>query len=411
MLQINCVYKKGSTGKIVYDVNCGMQDRGDESVVCYGRGDKHREKNVYKTCTELYSKWNNLLSRISGIMYGGCLISTNALFRVIKKENPDVVHVHCINGYFVNIYWLISFLKKRKIKTLLTLHAEFMYTGNCGHSFECDKWETGCGKCPRLKKETKSFYFDNTALSWIKMKKAFEGFDDNLIVSSVSPWLQERAQRSPILRDKKHITILNGIDTSVFRIHQSDSLKSEFGIENKKVVFHVTASFSTDKSHIKGGYYVLKMARRFFESGSDVVFLVAGQHGEISDIPPNIIFLGNISDQNKLAEFYSMADLTLLTSKKETFSMIVAESLCCGTPVVGFEAGAPEMITIKEYSSFISYGDEEELFNQINLYLEDTSFDKSTISDAAKMRYDKDVMIERYRNVYNQLIKQRNQQS
>lgn len=407
ILQINCVYKKGSTGKIVYDIHCSLQNNGCESIVCYGRGEKIRENNVYKTCGELYSKFNNLVSRITGIMYGGCFFSTNTLINIIKRERPDVVHVHCINGYFVNIYRLMSYLNQNRIKTILTLHSEFMYTANCGHSFECNKWETGCGSCPRLRKETKSFYFDNTAFSWKKMRKAFVGFDD-LIVTSVSPWLQERAQRSPILQGKKHMTILNGIDTSVFRMHDKKTLEYESGFENKKIIFHATAYFCSDKDHIKGGYYVLEMAKRFLNIDNRVLFLIAGKHEDMGEVPENIVFLGNISDQDKLAEYYSLADVTLLASKKETFSMIVAESLCCGTPVVGFEAGAPELITIKEFSSFVSYGDCDKLFNELNLYLNHENIDKQTISHIADLKYGKDVMVKEYEAVYKELARDEN---
>ena len=127
VLQVNCVYNTGSTGKIMYDIHTELLNNGHESVICYGRGAKTHDANVYKTCGELYSKFNNLLSRFTGIMYGGCFFSTNKLISVIKKEKPDIVHIHCINNHFVNIYRLVTFLKKSGIKTVLTLHAEFMH--------------------------------------------------------------------------------------------------------------------------------------------------------------------------------------------------------------------------------------------------------------------------------------------
>lgn len=399
LLQINCVYNKDSTGKIVYDIHCGLLSDGYDSVVCYGRGQKSNDKKVIKTSGELYSKFNNLLSRFTGIMYGGCFFSTNALINVIKKQNPDIVHLHCINGYFVNIYKLIQFLKKSKIKTVLTLHAEFMYTANCGHAFECEKWKTGCGKCPRFKEETLSLFLDSTALSFKKMKKAFEGFE-NLTVVSVSSWLKERAETSAILGDKNHTVVLNGIDTNVFSPRNRNDIKQDLGLENKKIVFHATAFFSASKEHLKGGGYVTSMAERFLKQDENVVFLVAGKHEPLHNMPSNIIFLGNLTDQNKLAEYYSAADVTLLTSKRETFSMIVAESLCTGTPVVGFEAGAPERITIDEYSSFVPYGDEDELFNKLNFWLNKKDIDKSAISDAAKLKYGKEIMINEYKKIY-----------
>ena len=126
VLQINCVYNTGSTGKIMYDIHRGLLSKGIESVICYGRGEKTSDKYVYKTCGELYSKINNLATRFTGLMYGHCMLSTAKLISVIKKEKPDVVHLHCINGYFVNIYRIVDWLKKNNIRTILTLHAEFI---------------------------------------------------------------------------------------------------------------------------------------------------------------------------------------------------------------------------------------------------------------------------------------------
>ena len=217
ILQVNCVYRKGSTGKIVYDIHTELQRQGICSIVCYGRGKKCIEQNVYKVCPEWYSKLNNLWSRISGLMYGGLYFSTHKLIQIIERENPDIVHLQCINGYFVNIYKIVEYLNLHNIKTILSLHAEFMFTANCGHAFECEKWKTGCGHCPRFRQETKSLFIDGTHLSWKLMKNAFDGFGDRLIVTSVSPWLENRARQSPILSDVRHVTVMNGLDTNVFK--------------------------------------------------------------------------------------------------------------------------------------------------------------------------------------------------
>lgn len=397
ILQVNCVYGNGSTGKIVRDIHRALQLRGFESVVCYGRGMKAVEPNVYKTCTELFGKANNLISRVTGLMYGGCFFSTRKLERVIEKENPDLVHLHCINGYFVNIYHLVQWLKQKKIKTVLTLHAEFMHTANCGHALECEKWKTGCGNCPRLRQETLSFFLDNTALSYKKMKAAFDGFSDDLKVVSVSPWLAERAKQSPILGDKHHSVILNGIDTGIFCPAETDALRKEFDLTDEKILFHATADFQDDPQHLKGGYYILRLAERL--AHDHVKIFVAGNHPAGMKVPENVILLGKIADQKRLAEFYTMADLTVLTSRRETFSLVTAESLCCGTPVAGFEAGAPEMITIPEFSRFCTWSDLDALEENVRSLL-DTAFDRRQIAEAAANKYSKDAMCEEYVQTY-----------
>lgn len=405
VLQVNCVYKKGSTGKITYDIHTELLKRGIESVVCYGRGEKVTEDHVYKTCGELYSKVNHLAARVSGVMYGGCYFSTRKLISIIKKEKPDVVHLQCVNGYFVNIYRLVEWLKANRIRTVVTLHAEFMYTGGCGHSIDCNQWSTrqGCGhsrKCPRWRAETKSMFFDRTGTMWKRMKKAFDGFDEGIVITSVSPWLMNRAFVSPIFSEKDHRVVLNGLDTSVFREYETEGLKKELGLTKEKIIFHATPEFNLNLQHIKGGYYVNELAKRFL--GKNVKFVVAGFYPSGVEVADNILLLGKIIDQKKLAKLYSMADATLLTSKKETFSMVTAESLCCGTPVVGFKAGAPEQIALEEYSRFVEYGNVDALERaMVEMLGEDLN--SANICKTALRTYAKDVMCENYIKIYMEL--------
>ena len=399
VLQVNCVYKKGSTGKITYDLHKGLLNAGIESVVCYGRGELVKEPGVYKTCPEWYSKLNNAWSRVTGIMYGACFFSTNKLISIIKQEKPDIVHLQCINGYFVNIYRLVEWLKNNHIKTVLTLHAEFMYTANCGHALECERWQTGCGSCPRRKAETKSIFFDGTAKSWRRMKKAFDGFEKDLIVTSVSPWLEQRAKQSPIFERMQHCVVYNGLDTSIFHPYRTTELRQSLNCEGKKVVFHATPVFSPDPNHLKGGYYVLELAKRM----PKVQFIVAGPYVQGIEVPENVTLLGRVEDQTKLAKLYSMADATLLTSKRETFSMVTAESLCCGTPVVGFKAGGPEGIAIPEYSRFVEYGDIEQFARCVCAFL---SQDRNiaAVADIAHKEYATEMMVQNFAAIYKRLM-------
>lgn len=122
------------------------------------------------------------------------------------------------------------------------------------------------------------------------------------------------------------------------------------------------------------------------------------------DIPSNVTLLGSLADQETLAKFYSISDITILTSKKETFSMVTAESLCCGTPIVGFKAGAPETISNPEYSRWVDY---EDIMSLRNAVLEVLKLDinKEELSKLSMLLYDRKVMVENYINVYNRLLK------
>jgi glycosyltransferase involved in cell wall biosynthesis len=235
------------------------------------------------------------------------------------------------------------------------------------------------------------------------MKRAFDDFKENLIIASVSPWVMERAKLSPILADKKHVVVLNGLDTDVFHHYPNHHIRAELGIKNdEKVIFHATPNFTDNPNHIKGGRFVIELAKRM----PHVRFVIAGSiYGDPPRVPSNVLLLGAVTDSHKLAMLYSMADITLLTSKKETFSMVCAESLSCGTPVVGFQAGAPEQISLPEYSSFVEYGNVDLLSTETSKMISKV-FDHREIAKKAKEKYSKEVMSQNYIRLYKSILTQ-----
>jgi len=187
------------------------------------------------------------------------------------------------------------------------------------------------------------------------MKNSFEDFNKNLIITSVSEWLGNRAKEAPIFNGKDICVVENGIDTKdVFYFQEYNEVKEKLEIKTEKILLYVTACFTDDVDDIKGGRYILEIAKKLEKENIKIV--VISNVSKNMNIPNNIINIGRVTDQRELAKYYSMADLTVLVSKKETFSMICAESLACGTPVVGFKAGAPETISLQEFSTFVEYG-------------------------------------------------------
>ena len=175
-------------------------------------------------------------------------------------------------------------------------------------------------------------------------------------------------------------------------------MKQELGYSPlERVILHVTPNLLAP---IKGGKYVMELARLM----TDVNFIIVGAKGSVPfDIPKNVRIVRHTSSKQELAKYYSMADLTLLTSQKESFSMVTAESLCCGTPVVGFKAGAPETISILEYSEFVDYGDTDTLKNVLYKWLA-MDINKNVVSKTAILRYDAERMYERYNSYYVDII-------
>lgn len=397
VMQINCFYPGGSTGKIVADIHNWLKENGHESRIIYGL-EYSSDPDAMKAAPEVIRKIQSLRARITGYAYGGCLIGTASILCKIKAFQPDVVHLHCVNAFMVNVYRLLDYLKKNDIPTVFTIHAEFPYTAGCSHAVECTKWLTGCRHCEKIGNERPaSWFFDRSNREWKLMQRAYRGFD-KLVLCTVSDWLRDRAIQSPFYHDKRVVTVLNGLNTNVFKFKDTQELRNRLELKPQtKIILHVTPSFS---NRIKGGKHVLEMANRM--TGEDVVFLVVGAKNLSIEVPSNVRLIAHTKDQDELATYYSMADVCLLTSLRETFSMVCAESLCCGTPVVGFKAGAPETISIPEYSEFVEQGDDDALEEALRRWLYQRH-EASMISEEAKNKYACTIMAEKYYSIYDSL--------
>lgn len=408
ILLVNCTYKEGSTGKIVYDCADYYRRQGHEVIVAYGSSSNKEsgfcDTQVHQIRTMAEARLHVRLVYLGLVMqYGGMHLAYFRLTRLIEREKPDVVHLHCINGYTVNIFRTLRFLSRNGIPTVVTHHGEFYYTGNCGSAFECTSFiSKQCVGCQSLRFATGTPLVDYAHRSWKRMKRAFDGFDKGkLVFTAVSPWVRERSMLSPIVNGHRCEIVKNGLNTRIFKYHPGQQLINQ-RVPNvtSKVVLHVTGQFAPeDKEHLKGGWYVVELAKQM----PDTTFVVVATTKIISHpLPGNIFIWGSAKDQDELASLYASADVTIITSRRETFSMIVAESLCCGTPVVGFKAGGPESIAMEGYCSFVRFGRVEELAAEVKRMKEKT-IDKRDLSEIACREYDRDVMSEGYLKTYHSI--------
>jgi len=394
LIDVNC--KHSSTGKIVYDLYTELNNQGHEAAICYGRGPLVTEKNIFKFGIDIETYFHAFMTRVTGLTGVYSPISTRRLINFIELFQPDVVHIHELHAYFVNIAPVMNYLKLKNIKTVWTFHCEFMYTGKCGHAHDCNNWKTECNSCPQLHEYPKSIWLDFTKYMFNRKKKLFSDFNKLTIVTP-SNWLADRVRLS-FLKDKEIKVIHNGIDTqNTFYPREYKHLKSKHNLIEEKIILAVAPNLMSDA---KGGKWVLKLAQLL--QSENIKFILIGVDNLSKDYGDNIIALGRTTDQVELAEYYSMADLTLLTSLKETFSLVSAESLACGTPVVGFDSGAPNEIAPEGYGMFVEYGDVESLSENVYHFFCDEEILKSKNECAkyGKEKYSKLSMIKGYLNLY-----------
>ena len=101
IVQINVVCN-GSTGKIMCDIAKKCEKKGYKTYCFFGRGIANKELKCIKIGNKFSTYVHVLLARL-GFNGHGSYFVTKKLIRQIKKINPDVIHMHNIHGYYLNI--------------------------------------------------------------------------------------------------------------------------------------------------------------------------------------------------------------------------------------------------------------------------------------------------------------------
>lgn len=398
VLLIDVNYKNSSTGKIVHDLAHELINADHQAKVLFGRGEFIDDDIAIRVAPVWEVYFHVLMTRLTGLVGIYSYFSTQKVIREIKKFKPDVVHLHELHGYYINYSEVIRFLKVSNIPVVWTFHCEFAYTGKCGYAYDCEKWKTECSSCPQIKEYPSSLFFDFSRFMFNKKKNDFEGFHSLTIVTP-SDWLARRVKNS-FLSEHDIRVIHNGINTSsVFFPRESNSLVVKHGLKNKKIVLSVAPDLMDER---KGGKWVAELASYY---NDEYVFIMIGVKEKNYDFPKNVIYFPRTENQSQLAEFYSLADVFLLTSQKETFSLVTAESLSCGLPVIGFNSGAPSEVAPPGYGIFSPYGDLIALKKNLDDFFNgDLEFQsRMDCRDFAVKNYSNNTMIKKYLDVYREV--------
>lgn len=338
-LFINVVSGIKSTGRICSDLADKLIEQGHDVRIAYGRGEVPIEyKDIsYKIGSDLDVYTHVFKSRIFDASGFGSKFVTLRFIDRIKDYNPDVIHLHNIHGYYINIKVLFDYLKISGKKIIWTLHDCWSFTGHTAYcdSINCTRWVEGCYNCPLLKEYPKS-YIDRSNQNWNKKKNIFIN-TPNLTIVTPSLWLKKMVKKS-YLKDYRTIVINNGINTNIFKKSDSE-FRKKYELENEIILLGVATAWDKNKGLLD--YYELadKLDNNF------KIVLVGLSEEQSDNLPPNIIGIKKTDTARELAKIYSEADLLLNLSYCENYPTVNIESMACGTPVLTYKTGgSPEII-------------------------------------------------------------------
>lgn len=339
IVQINVVCN-GSTGSIMDNLSKKVIEEGGEAYSFYGRGNpgKYGEFFNFFSKFDIYS--NVAATRIFDKHGHLAKNSTNKMIEKIKEIKPDVIHLHNIHGYWLNLEILFNYLKQANIPVIWTLHDCWAFTGHCAYFTiaKCEKWKCECNSCPNKKQYPKSILLDSCKSEFNYKKQLFTGIK-NLIIVTPSNWLSDLVKES-FLNEYQVNIINNGIDTNIFKPKFDINIRKKYNISSSKKIILGVASTWDER---KGLNTFLKLAEEIDDK--HIIFLVGLNKKQISKLPKNIIGIKRTENINELVNIYSQADMFLNPTLEDNFPTTNLEAIACGLPVITYNTGgSPECI-------------------------------------------------------------------
>ena len=401
LLQISIEANVYSVGRIEQQIGDVVLANGWKSYMTYSRGYKPGTSQIIRIGNMSDVYWHVLMTRLFDRHGLHSKHATKKLIEQIKIINPDIIHLHQVHGYFLNIEVLFDFLKSYGKPIVWTFHDCWAFTGHCAHfdKVKCYKWESGCYDCP-LKGEYPSSFYDRSRENYALKKKLFSKIP-NLHIVTVSEWLQHLVEQS-FFKDYSIETIYNGVDTEVFTPKMSEDVAQRLNVQGMKVLLAAATAWTEDKG--LNDYFELRKVL-----DSDKVLILVGLNGEqIRKLPQGIIGLKKTNSQEELAQLYSLADVTLNLSYLETFGLTTAEGMACGTPgIVYNKTASPELIT-PGTGKIVDAGDIKSLVIAIDdIIKKGKTYYTNNCRERALVYFNKDMQYQRYLNLYESLIEKK----
>lgn len=340
ILMINVVCGIRSTGRICTDLATELETQGHEVKIAYGREEvpEKYKKYAVRIGTDLDVKLHGLKARIGDACGFGSKRATEKFIDWAEEYNPDLLWLHNIHGYYINIELLFAWIKGRpQMHVKWTLHDCWAFTGHCTYftMVNCDKWKTHCENCPQKAAYPASFFIDRSRRNFDSKKRLFTSIP-NLELITPSKWLAELTRES-FLHEYPVEVVYNTIDKSIFKPTPSD-FKKKYGIEDKIVVLGVASVWEKRKG-LDDFYHLSRMLDDRY-----VIILVGLNEKQILNLPENIKGFKRTNNVEDLVAIYSSADVFVNPSREETFGMTTLEAVSCGSKVIVYEGTACEEI-------------------------------------------------------------------
>lgn len=400
LLEINVSANTGSTGRIAEEIGRLATDNDFDSYIAYGRVNNQSQLKTIRIGCDWDFKMHALQSRLLDNHGFVSRHATRKFLQQLDQIKPDIIHLHNIHGYYINIEYLFRYLKNVNIPVVWTLHDCWPITGHCAYFdyFNCVRWKTRCHDCPNIQGYPKSIIIDRSERNF-EIKRSIFTSVRNLTIVTPSVWLKNIVKESFLKNFPIHV-INNGVDLNVFKPCKNLNTLNKYRINDKKKIILGVASIWGRR---KGLTDFLKLSSILNDDYQ--IVLVGLSEKQLYDLPSNITGLRRTENVKELAQLYSSADVFVNPTYVDNFPTTNIEALACGTPVVTYRTGgSPEAV-----DQNTGYVVEKSNIDMLGSAIKETlSKDTAEIERACRQRairlYNKNERFMDYINLYNSVI-------
>lgn len=279
---------------------------------------------------------SKVLSRLTGKFDYYFKIGTKRLIRWIKKEKPDIVHIHNLHGDYINLEMLVNFLKESNIKVVFSLHDTWLFTGKCldYENEECLKWKRLCKDCPQKKKKPRWLFGDASTKNYLRKKALFSDFEKAVYITNFE-WLKTQLPKT-LLKAKRTYCIFDGVDTTRFYPHLTIIKEKHHIPENKKIILCYADKWEKNTS-------LLAINQLTEIMGLEYQFIAL--NAPRKSVSKKAIVIRKVKDTSLLAEYFASATMFINLSVDNIFPLENLFAFASGVPVFTFAFGrTPEQI-------------------------------------------------------------------
>ena len=354
----------GSTGGIMMKEHRELLAAGEESYVFWGRGREAKKPNEMKFASDVEVKLDVLQTRLDGKAGFHSKNATRRLLARLDEIQPDVVHLHNLHGYYVNIEMLFKWLANHECKVEWTLHDCWAFTGHCAHFtyVKCAQWMDHCAyssPCSQLNTYPRTYSKSSCSWNFEQKSQLFNLVPpERMKIITPSKWLATLVGKS-FLKGYPVEVRHNTIDTDVFKPTPSD-FRERYGVGDRFMILGVASPWTARK----GLNDFVKLADEL-DSEKCAIVLVGLSEKQVEGLPGGVVGLIRTDSREELAGIYSTADVFFNPTTEDNFPTVNLEAEACGTPVITYDTGGCAE-TIRNSDSCVvgKYEDARNLFKR-----------------------------------------------